>query len=162
MGSLPMFNELLLDFVENLAKTYHMVPGIAAAPGQLEIVIKTDPTLPHKEFMSAITPHVNDICSRNDQFFTHGYKNIAFLKDVNFEVVWNDSPEPTKVAVWEYMYNLVLLGGSIQNIPPSLMTDISRFVESYESTHVDKELNVEDLIVNLQQDPSLCHLFSKQ
>jgi len=159
-GNVDVFNELLFDFVNNLAKTYSTEASIVSAPAKLKLLIASDVNRPHMEFMAAITPHVADIHDRNDTFFVEKYKLIPGLNAINFGTLWNKSPKETQSAIWDYMYNLLLLGGSLQSIPDNLMSDITDFVSQYEqSTDGSKELDVEHLIGALRTDTNLSHLF---
>ena len=162
MSNVKVFNELLMEFVQQLATTYPSVPGIAAAPEKLQILIDSNQNMAYNQFMEAVSPYVTQICNREDSFFQADYKNIAFLADINFEQHWERSPPETKSAIWEYMYNLILLGGSLQNIPPDLMQDITQFVNGYEKMTEGQELDVNHLIANLQKDKNLSQLFSNQ
>jgi len=160
MQNVQIFNELLMDFLTNLSKTYSHESAIATAPAKLQMLIETNSKKPHEEFMAAVAPYVSDITERNDSFFTEKYKNIPGLNAINFAQNWQKSPQETKDAIWEYMYNLLLLGGSLQNIPEDLMSDISTFVSGYEQATAGQDLNMEHLIGSLRNDSNLSHLFS--
>jgi hypothetical protein len=162
VDNLATFNELMLDFVNNLSRTYTHVPELQKAPAQLQLLIRTYPKSPHEQFMKAVAPYVKSITERSDSFFLSDYQNIPFLQDVDFKTNWEMSPKETQDAIWEYLYNLLLLGGAMQALPENLMENISSFVESYSDT-VDSnaDLNIEHLMKSLQQDKNLSQLFSQ-
>jgi hypothetical protein len=158
-GTVEVFNELLLDFVCNLAKTYSHVTALQVAPNQLKIAMKADKHQIHQEFMKCMTPHYDDIVQRNDIFFTTTSKDIEFLNTADFINNWTNSPKATQDSIWEYLYNLMIIGGSINILPPDLMSNISNFVDNYTSTN-DGDLNIEHLIASLQNDEAMSKIFS--
>lgn len=161
MANVNVFNELLTDFVASMSTTYSHIPQMKSAPSKLKLLIQNYPNSPHEEFMKAVQPHVQDVLNRNDEFFEERYKAIPIFDGVDFAESWKQSPPETKTAVWEYMYNLLLLGGSIQNIPDDLMKNIGAFVNSYQKeTEGKEELDIAHLMNSLRKDENLSQIFS--
>lgn len=161
IDSLSVFNDLLLDFVKNLEQTYQHVSDLQGTHSTLKGMIQADNTWAHEEFKKNVSPHAQLIWDKDETMFTDTYKQIAFLKNVNFEENWNQSPQETKDAIWQYMQNLLMISNSVSTVPPAMMDNIVQFVSSYEPQQGAEGLDIEHLLLSLQQDKNLSQLFSK-
>lgn len=159
MATIEVFNELLVDFVNNLAKTYSHVAALQLVPAQLKLAIKTNPTQIHAEFMKCVSPYYEDISKRNDDFFTGTVDEIDILKAADFKNNWEQSPQDTKDSIWDYLYNLMIIGKSINVMPSDLMANISAFVETY-TTNNQGTVDIGHLINSLQHDETMSKIFS--
>lgn len=157
--SIDIFNELLLDFVTNLARTYHHVKALQTAPNQIRLAIRANKHSMHQEFMKCLGPFQTDIMERNEELFTKSADTISFLKTADFKTNWTQSSKATQDAIWEYLHNLILIGGSMQALTPSLMSDITTFVDKYAGEN-QGELNIEHLMASLSQDETMSKIFS--
>jgi hypothetical protein len=124
MTSISAFNDMMEQFITDLARTFPEEKGIKKYHASFDIVRKTNPRKCVEKFMEAIGPYVSQITSKDDSFLN---ENVGFLTDINLKTHWTPELSPnTKDAIWQYLQTLYMLGTTITSIPADTLSMIER------------------------------------
>jgi hypothetical protein len=123
MTTLSAFNEMLGQFLGELAQTFPDEPKIKeaqAAPANRESFDK---------FMRDITPWTNQMMAKDAAFFCETNTVVANL---NLHEIWKtaECTDGTKAAIWQYFQTLYMLGTTINMFPPETLSMIEAAAEN--------------------------------
>jgi hypothetical protein len=124
MTTLSAFNEMMGQFIGELAQTFPDEPKIKAAqaapPGTRDTFDK---------FMKDVTPWVSPMMAKDPAFFCEANPIATSL---NLHEIWNtaECTEGTKAAIWQYYQTLYMLGTTINMFPPETLSMIESAAEN--------------------------------
>ena len=123
MTTLSAFNEMLGQFLGELAQTFPDEPKIKEAQAAPMNRATFD------QFMKDITPWVSQMMAKDSAFFCEANPIAANL---NLHKVWTteDCTEGTKAAIWQYYQTLYMLGTTINMFPPETLSMIESAAEN--------------------------------
>jgi hypothetical protein len=123
MTTLSAFNEMLGQFLGELAQTFPDEPKIKeaqAAPANRESFDK---------FMRDINPWTNQMMAKDSSFFCD---TNPVATNLNLHEIWNkaECTDNTKAAIWQYLQTLYMLGTTINMFPPETLSMIEAAAEN--------------------------------
>ena len=124
MTTLSAFNEMLGQFLGELAQTFPDEPKIKeaqAAPANRESFDK---------FMRDITPWTTQMMAKDSAAFF--CDTNAVVANLNLHEIWktDECTENTKAAIWQYFQTLYMLGTTINMFPPETLSMIEAAAEN--------------------------------
>lgn len=124
MTSVTAFNDMMGQFLTELHKTFPEEKSLKKYIAAFELMSSTNPKLVVEGFMSAISPHMDKISAKDENFFIENAETIDFLKDINLKNLWPKASANTREAIWQYIQTLYMLGTTITSIPPETLSMI--------------------------------------
>ena len=127
MTSVTAFNEMMENFISELAKTFPTEKGIKKYHASFDILRKSNPRKCVESFMTAISPHSQKITAKDESMFC---EDLDFLNEINIKNHWTpDLSQNTKEAIWQYLQTLYMLGTTIVAIPSDTLNMIESVAE---------------------------------
>lgn len=124
MTSVTAFNDMMGQFLTELHKTFPEEKSLKKYIAAFELMSSTNPKLVVEGFMGAISPHMDKISAKDENFFIENAGTIDFLKDINLKNLWPKASANTREAIWQYIQTLYMLGTTITSIPPETLSMI--------------------------------------
>lgn len=124
MTSVTAFNDMMGQFLTELHKTFPEEKSLKKYIAAFELMSSTNPKLVVEGFMGAISPHMDKISAKDENFFIENAETIDFLKDINLKNLWPKASANTREAIWQYIQTLYMLGTTITSIPPETLSMI--------------------------------------
>lgn len=124
MTSVTAFNDMMGQFLTELHKTFPEEKSLKKYIAAFELMSSTNPKLVVEGFMGAISPHMDKISAKDENFFIENAETIDFLKDINLKNLWPKASVNTREAIWQYIQTLYMLGTTITSIPPETLSMI--------------------------------------
>jgi len=124
MTTIAAFNEMMGQFIGELAQTFPDEPKIKDAQAQTRDRSTFD------KFMKDIAPFVNHMMAKNaGEFFVETNPVASHL---NLHKIWTteECTENTKAAIWQYYQTLYMLGTTINMFPPETLSMIEAAAEN--------------------------------
>ena len=113
MASVETFNELLLQFVEELAHTFPENTIVKTYRTTVASLIKKDPGVCLQTFVQNVKPHEDLIRNQDERIFEEFSKNYGILKSLDLETLWkSELSEKSRKAIWQYVQGLYVLGSN--------------------------------------------------
>jgi hypothetical protein len=124
MTTLSAFNEMMGQFIGELAQTFPDEPKIKeaqAAPANRDTFDK---------FMKDVTPWVSQMMAKDSAAFFCEANPVA--TSLNLHEIWNtaECTDGTKAAIWQYYQTLYMLGTTINMFPPETLSMIESAAEN--------------------------------
>ena len=114
MASVETFNELLLQFVDELAFTFPENTIVKTYRTTVASLIKKDPGVCLQTFMQNVKPHEDLIRNQDERIFEEFSKNYGILKSLDLETLWkSELSEKSRKAIWQYVQGLYVLGSNV-------------------------------------------------
>ncbi len=126
--SLDTFNGLLVDFVEELGRTFPDEPSLVTAPGELKLLMAVDKRAALETFMDTLAPYTDLVTTKDSALFS---RDIKLGGSIDMKKLWN-SPSlsaASKDAIWQYIYSLFMVGMSLRHMSPEVLTNIEGIVK---------------------------------
>ena len=124
MTAISAFNDMMEQFISDLARTFPEEKGIKKYHASFDIMRKTNPRKCVEKYMEVIGPYISKITVKDDSFLN---ENVGFLTDINLRKHWTpDLSQNTKDAIWQYLQTLYMLGTTIISIPADTLLMIER------------------------------------
>lgn len=122
MSSTQSFNEMLLQFVDELILTFPEETQLQRYKSALESLIKANAKKPMEMCASALGPHAQKIYVRDGTFFD----DCPVLFDrIEIKRLWQkDISDNTRDAIWQYLNVLLSLATTVSMLPPDMLTSI--------------------------------------
>ena len=136
MTSVTAFNDMMGQFLTELHKTFPEEKSLKKYIAAFELMSSTNPKLVVEGFMGAISPHMDKISAKDENFFIENAETIDFLKDINLKNLWPKASANTREAIWQYIQTLYMLGTTITSIP-------------HTSDHLSRSPSVDSEIITL-------------
>jgi len=113
MASVETFNELLLQFVDELAFTFPENTIVKTYRTTVASLIKKDPGVCLQTFVQNVKPHEDLIRNQDERIFEEFSKNYGILKSLDLETLWkSELSEKSRKAIWQYVQGLYVLGSN--------------------------------------------------
>jgi hypothetical protein len=121
MSALSAFNNLLVEFFEEMSDTYPEETDIKNAATALKTLKKLNPKLIHNTFMETVHTEFKDPILRSDEDYlvkrAHEileakYSDMAYAFWI-FDKHWKTMSEVNKQHVWKYCKALILLAEKV-------------------------------------------------
>ena len=127
MASVGAFNDMLSQFLSELAQTFPEEKAIKKYETSFDILRKSNPRKVIENFMATATPLQDRIMSRDDTMLTDG--SLKMLGEMNIGTHWSGCSENTKGAIWQYLQTLMMLGTTITALPADTLAAIEGVAE---------------------------------
>ena len=88
MASVDTFNELLLQFVDELAHTFPENTIVKTYRNTVSMLIKKDPGVCLETFMKNVKPHEDLIRNQDERIFEELSRSYGILKTLDLESMW--------------------------------------------------------------------------
>jgi len=113
MASVETFNELLLQFVDELSRTFPENTIVKTYRTTVASLIKKDPGVCLQTFVQNVKPHEDLIRNQDERIFEEFSKNYGILKSLDLETLWkSELSEKSRKAIWQYVQGLYVLGSN--------------------------------------------------
>jgi len=114
MASVDTFNELLLQFVDELAHTFPENTIVKTYRNTVSMLIKKDPGVCLETFMKNVKPHEELIRNQDEQIFEELSRSYGILKTLDLESMWkSELSDASRSAIWQYVQGLYVLGNNV-------------------------------------------------
>jgi len=114
MASVDTFNELLLQFVDELAHTFPENTIVKTYRNTVSMLIKKDPGVCLETFMKNVKPHEDLIRNQDEQIFEELSRSYGILKTLDLESMWkSELSDTSRTAIWQYVQGLYVLGNNV-------------------------------------------------
>ena len=114
MASVDTFNELLLQFVDELAHTFPENTIVKTYRNTVGMLIKKDPGVCLVTFMKNVKPHEDLIRNQDERIFEELSRSYGILKTLDLESMWkSELSDNSRSAIWQYVQGLYVLGNNV-------------------------------------------------
>jgi len=114
MASVDTFNELLLQFVDELAHTFPENTIVKTYRNTVGMLIKKDPGVCLETFMKNVKPHEDLIRNQDERIFEELSRSYGILKTLDLESMWkSELSANSRSAIWQYVQGLYVLGNNV-------------------------------------------------
>jgi hypothetical protein len=114
MASVDTFNELLLQFVDELAHTFPENTIVKTYRNTVSMLIKKDPGVCLETFMKNVKPHEDLIRNQDEKIFEELSRSYGILKTLDLESMWkSELSDGSRSAIWQYVQGLYVLGNNV-------------------------------------------------
>jgi len=114
MASVDTFNELLLQFVDELAHTFPENTIVKTYRNTVGMLIKKDPGVCLETFMKNVKPHEDLIRNQDERIFEELSRSYGILKTLDLETMWkSELSDNSRSAIWQYVQGLYVLGNNV-------------------------------------------------
>ncbi|MGA1008729.1 MAG: hypothetical protein ACO3SE_09180 [Sedimenticolaceae bacterium] len=114
MASVDTFNELLLQFVDELAHTFPENTIVKTYRNTVGMLIKKDPGVCLETFMKNVKPHEELIRNQDERIFEELSRSYGILKTLDLESMWkSELSDNSRSAIWQYVQGLYVLGNNV-------------------------------------------------
>lgn len=124
MSSITAFNDMMGQFLMELHKTFPEEKGLKKYITAFELIRDTNPKKIVNTFMENVSPHVDKISARDESLFLEDSTELEFIKALNIKKCWPKASDATKMAIWQYIQTLYMLGTTITSIPAETLSMI--------------------------------------
>lgn len=137
--SLDAFNNTLLAFIDQLQVLFKKDAALSSnlknGRDAISIMVNSKPTKrqPLTMFVEAVTPYVQQIKERDDEFFIEHLGDIPFLQGLeSLPKLWRDGKisSDNKDAIWQYLNVLCMVGVTIHTLPPETMDAVEEIAKT--------------------------------
>jgi len=144
MASVDTFNELLLQFVDELAHTFPENTIVKTYRNTVSMLIKKDPGVCLETFMKNVKPHEDLIRNQDERIFEELSRSYGILKTLDLESMWkSELSDNSRSAIWQYVQGLYVLGNNVDEdeIKASRQTKMDFSPESINRMFAPQEQN---------------------
>jgi len=139
-SSIAAWNEYLKSFVNELCETFPECPDLFALLGVIDVMIDEDEHSVLEKYIEEIEPHTEALTNMDEAFFLEA--DIDFLKKLGVKQYWTpDLEQETKQAIWQYLQTLLVMGKTIQSVPPQMLRMLEDYANKITSQMGDGELD---------------------
>ena len=169
MASVDTFNELLLQFVDELAHTFPENTIVKTYRNTVSMLIKKDPGVCLETFMKNVKPHEDLIRNQDERIFEELSRSYGILKTLDLESMWkSELSDNSRSAIWQYVQGLYVLGNNVDEdeIKESRQTKMDFSPESINRMFAPQEQNGQEnplagLLGNLMNPKIMVEMTSK-
>lgn len=121
------FNETMDEFLQQLMKAFPRETQIKDVHSVFLGMAKASKaerrSMPREMFMGGIAGHEQAIRAKDNAYMTEHMDEIEALQGLGLKKYWVSPhlPEATREAIWAYLGKLLMLGSTLQMIPPHMM-----------------------------------------
>ena len=149
MSSLEAFNTLMRNFLTELNDTFPEFSELSMFVAGFDAFVAMDPKQPLTSFMETMGPHGDLIMSHNDSLFEQEGVSLGGAVDLKKMWVSDDLSDSTREAIWNYLSTLYILGNTIHNMPPELLSTIETVAKDCAQKVETGEMNMTDIMPSL-------------
>jgi hypothetical protein len=156
-SSIAAWNEYLKSFVNELCETFPECPDLFALLGVIDAMIDDDEHSVLEKFIAEIEPHTEALTNMDEGFFLNS--DIDFLKKLGVKQYWTpDLEQETKQAIWQYLQTLLVMGKTIQSVPPHMLRMLEDYASKITSQMEDGQIDQSQLNIQSLGFGALCHM----
>lgn len=122
MSSLDAFNDMMAQFLNELVLTFPEHANIQEFRTSFEARLIDAPRSPLEDFMSSVGSRSQNIMAKDDSFFDAA--RGSGLPDLSGAWKSPEATPATKMAIWQYMQTLHILGTTLTMFPPETLSAI--------------------------------------
>lgn len=122
MTSVGAFNDMLGQFLSELAQTFPEEKAIKKYQASFDVVKKANPRKCVEGFMKGIGPVAQRVVARDETVIAS--EELKMLCDMNIAEHWSSCSDNTKNAIWQYLQTLYMLGTTITALPAETLNMI--------------------------------------
>lgn len=116
MTSVSAFNDMMLQFLNELMQTFPEEKKIKKYAASFDIMKKSNPRKCVEVYMDAIGPFSQRVTAKDETLLNE--EGLSFLTEMNIKKHWTpELSNNTKEAIWQYLQTLYMLGTTITSIP---------------------------------------------
>jgi hypothetical protein len=157
------FNTLLRDFLLDLTETFPEYPVVQEGSDTLHglLVLDENNAQPLEIFMAMFGENASMIMAKDADVFASCELPFVGSSSFNFATIWPTLDDDNKEAIWSYMQQLYLIGTTVSNLSPDLLSVIEGIAEKTIQKVNNGELSSEDaqnpmtIMSQIMQDPDL-------
>jgi len=137
------FNDMLLQFLEELTLTFPEETYLAGYADTLKAVICGNPRTPMEMYVATIGPHSDKVMAKDPTFFQDC---PVLFGQVNIAKLWGkDLSTETRTAIWQYLSTLLTLGTTVSMIPAEMLSGIEAVASQCAAEIQAGRMNMTDL-----------------
>jgi hypothetical protein len=123
------FNQMMRNFLEELHATFPEEPKVGLVLESFDDLCGINQKKPMELFVAALAPHHALVMAKDPALFQ---QPIALPGGLNMSALWAkpDVDQSTRDAVWQYLQMLLMLGTTVQSLPPQLLATIESVAQS--------------------------------
>jgi len=130
------FNGVMGNFLEQLVMAFPREDSIKDALAGFKAMAaskKADARdAPRLMFMNGVRPHMQQIRARDDDYMSEHMDSIEFISSLGLKKYWDSEhmPAATRESIWTHLNQLLMLGSTIENVPPEVLPMVGDIYES--------------------------------
>lgn len=120
MTTSAAFNDMMSQFLRDLNETFpenESIKAAFAAPRDRETF---------DAFMKDIQPWTPQMMQKSDSFFCD---ENQFVKKLDLVTIWNEASANSKMAIWQYLQTMYMIGTTLSMFPPETLSMIESAAE---------------------------------
>lgn len=130
------FNGVMGGFLEQLVIAFpredsikDALAGFKAMATSKKAEVRDTPRL---MFMNGVRPHMQQIRARDDDYMAEHMDSIEFISGLGLKKYWvsEHMPAATRESIWTHLNQLLMLGSTIENVPPEVLPMVGDIYES--------------------------------
>lgn len=154
------WNEYLKTFLNELCETFPECTDMVVLINVVDAMLDEDETSVLDKFVEEIEPHTEALTEMDEEFFLSS--DIDFLKRLGVRQYWTpDLEDETKQAIWQYLQTLLVMGKTIQSIPPNAMRALEDFASKMTNQLESGEVDLNDMDLQTLGLGAMQHLRSQ-
>ena len=150
MSSTGAFIETLLEFLNELAETFPEEKQIPVLITKTELGKKSNPRMIVENCMSKLAPLANKIVAKDESVFSD---NSDIIPGLNMHNMWTSSglSDNSKMAIWEYINTLLMLGTTIMSLPGNMLQQIEQMANTCVQQMDSEDMKPDEMILEAQK-----------
>ena len=127
------FNKVLDEFIEKMILQFPQESKLKSYKSAYNVTKMYDKTMPIKIAMGGMLPYKDHIKTRNEDFFRNKKTFIdkaviasSFSNDLGLVNYWATLSDVSKIAIWEYIQTLFVLGEMYINNDSNIISSINK------------------------------------
>ena len=155
-GAYEAFNAYMQQFLEALVVTFPEEVGLADIMNRFPVMCSMQPKQPHRLFMKQVMPHYDKVVGHDESVILDGSLDVPGILDVKQLWTAQGVTQDIRETMWKYLDTLVMLGASIQSLPPEMMSQIEGIAASIQKdVEASGETpNMMDIFARVQRETS--------
>jgi hypothetical protein len=155
MASMKAFNSVIQSFLTELTELYGKgQPTIGLYSQRFALISEASPSLPLDMFMKSYGAYSNQISNKDESLFN---AVPLLFNEIDVSILWKETTEDNKEAIWKYLQTLMLLGTTIRMIPSDMLASIENIASDCASKVESGQMNPASLLSAI---PSLLSSFN--
>lgn len=130
------FNGVMGNFLEQLVIAFPREDSIKDALAGFKAMATSKKAgardAPRLMFMNGVRPHMQQIRARDDDYMAEHMDSIEFISSLGLKKYWvsEHMPAATRESIWTHLNQLLMLGSTIENVPPEVLPMVGDIYES--------------------------------
>lgn len=137
MACKAAFNDLLGKFFSELSLVFPEDKKLKVCIGLYETFTQQDPELPLKTWLETLGSDGDMITAKDPALFD---KHPILFNSINLKEMWNSNiSENNRSNIWQYLATLNVLGQTLSNLPPEMLSTVETMATSLASSMQSSE-----------------------